>query len=284
MLISQSIDEARSFFYPTYGYENTDILAVETVGKTLPDPEYYIKRNDCNYYILELVISGKGYLYNDGKYYTLVKDNAYLLRPHSDHTYFADKNEPFVKIWINFFCSSPEPFLRTIRNDRTVFYNVGCKNKFYELYNLMLPRVTDFSFKANTYDEIYLDVVNIIFDILISLTKDNSVAEPQSVEKTLKSILDTGTFQKIDIAEIAKSLFVSPQVLSYKFKKAYGITPYRYYLDLKIETAKNMLLLSKLGIEEISEKLCFPNPFYFSNIFKQKTGVRPKMFRTRNLP
>lgn len=167
MTMEKSVKEARTYFYPTYGCEGSEIIAIETAGKTTPDPAYYIKRNDSNYYILELVISGKGYLCNNGDYYTLTKDCVYLLRPHSNHTYFSDKDDPYEKIWLNFFCSTFDPLLKMLRLDQTVFYDVTCQSKFFELYNLLMPRFSvDFS-KINSYEDIYIDTVKIILDILL---------------------------------------------------------------------------------------------------------------------
>lgn len=279
MEMGRSVKEAHTFFFPTYGYEKSDTIAIETMGKTMPDPAYYIQRNDSNYYILELVIAGKGYLCNDGEYYTLTKDCVYLLRPHSNHIYFSDKDDPYEKVWLNFFCSTFEPLLKMLRLDQTVYYDVTCQSKFFELYNLLMPRYSvDFN-KINTYKEIYIDTVKIIFDILLSLAKSETKAPSTAVEQTLKSILDTGMYQKINISEIARSIGFSSQSLSYKFKKAYGVSPYKYSLDLKIEAAKEMLMSTNLPVNIISEKLRFPDPFYFSNVFTQKTGMRPKLFR-----
>ncbi len=285
MLFNCSVDEDKIYFCPTFGYQDTKLLAVESAGKTLPDPDYYVKRNGCYYYILEFVLSGKGYLYSDGQYYTLEKNNAYLLRPNSDHIYFSDQNDPYEKIWFNFYCGSIEPFLQTLQNDRTVFKNVSCADKFLELYNMLLECNTrdygkDYGqiYSPSNYNGIYLNVVKTLFDILFCLTNDNIEQTPQSIEHTLKNILDSSIYQKINLQDIARSLLVTQQTLNYKFKKAYGITPYQYYSDLKIEESKKLLLSGLYSLDNISEKLCFPDAFYFSNVFKQKTGMRPSAF------
>ena len=62
------------------------------------------------------------------------------------------------------------------------------------------------------------------------------------------------------------------------FKRAYGITPYDYILTRKIETAKLLLKNSSLSVKEIAYRLNFADEHYFSNIFLQKTGVRPKKY------
>lgn len=63
------------------------------------------------------------------------------------------------------------------------------------------------------------------------------------------------------------------------FKDYTGLSPGQYYLQLKIEKAKDLLCNSNLPIKEISVELNFDSSFYFSRIFRDKTGLRPTEYR-----
>lgn len=63
------------------------------------------------------------------------------------------------------------------------------------------------------------------------------------------------------------------------FKSYTGLSPGQYYLQLKIEKAKDLLCNSDLPIKEISVELNFDSSFYFSRIFREKTGLRPTEYR-----
>jgi two-component system response regulator YesN len=52
-----------------------------------------------------------------------------------------------------------------------------------------------------------------------------------------------------------------------------------YYLELKIKTAKKLLKENELSIKEISEKLAFDTPNYFSKTFKKIVGFTPTEYR-----
>ena len=54
-----------------------------------------------------------------------------------------------------------------------------------------------------------------------------------------------------------------------------------YYSDLKISTAKKLLRENELSIKEISEKLCFDTPNYFSKTFKKIVGLTPSEYKKR---
>ena len=46
-----------------------------------------------------------------------------------------------------------------------------------------------------------------------------------------------------------------------------------------IEFAKKLLIDTNLSVREIALKLCFADEYYFSNIFKTKTGKTPTEYR-----
>lgn len=65
------------------------------------------------------------------------------------------------------------------------------------------------------------------------------------------------------------------------FKKAQGDTIVQYHLKLKIAEAKRMLREEKLTVSEISERLGFESPAYFSRIFTKLSGMSPRAFRSK---
>ncbi len=86
----------------------------------------------------------------------------------------------------------------------------------------------------------------------------------------------TSSIKNSDIAEFMK---MSESSFNHGFKKASGITPNARLLEIKIDTAKN-LLLKGLKIKIIAEAAGFKNEFYFSRMFKKITGVSPSDFRS----
>ena len=63
------------------------------------------------------------------------------------------------------------------------------------------------------------------------------------------------------------------------FKSYTGLSPGQYYLQLKIEQAKNQLLTSDCSIKNVAYNLNFESVGYFSKIFNEKTGHKPTEFR-----
>jgi AraC-like DNA-binding protein len=63
------------------------------------------------------------------------------------------------------------------------------------------------------------------------------------------------------------------------FKNYTGMTPYQYFIQLKIHRAKELLGLGRYSVKEIAFTLGFSDPYYFSRLFKKKTGIAPSEWR-----
>lgn len=64
-----------------------------------------------------------------------------------------------------------------------------------------------------------------------------------------------------------------------RFKNQIGSSPKQYFLMLKINQAKERLLKPLHNIKEIAVELGFDDPYYFSRLFKRKTGLSPRQYR-----
>lgn len=85
----------------------------------------------------------------------------------------------------------------------------------------------------------------------------------------------------IKIADLTEILYVSREHLIRLFKTTTGKTPLEYITDAKIQKAMTMLEENRYSVSEISEKLAFANPSYFSKIFKQKLKMSPSEYRKK---
>lgn len=63
------------------------------------------------------------------------------------------------------------------------------------------------------------------------------------------------------------------------FKKVKGDTIVNYHLKLKIAEAKRMLQEENLTVSEVSERLGFETPAYFSRVFRKFAGMSPRAFQ-----
>ena len=55
-----------------------------------------------------------------------------------------------------------------------------------------------------------------------------------------------------------------------------------YFIELKINQAKQLLRENELSVREISENLAFNTPDYFTKTFKRITGLTPLAYKKRS--
>lgn len=81
--------------------------------------------------------------------------------------------------------------------------------------------------------------------------------------------------------QAAEELQVGYSWFRKEFKKYTGLSPFQYYIQLKIEKARELLNDPAVSVKEIAYDLKFDSSFYFSRLFKEKTGFTPTEYRKR---
>jgi AraC-like DNA-binding protein len=62
------------------------------------------------------------------------------------------------------------------------------------------------------------------------------------------------------------------------------MTPYQYALHAKINRAKQILAMGQWTVKEIASQVGFEDPYYFSRLFKKKTGLSPSQYAEAGPP
>lgn len=247
---------------------------IEAIGVTHPDKDYFISRERSDYHVIEYIVSGKGVLSIDGKEFNLEPDDIYILPPESKHSYRADPEQPYLKIWCNFYSNTFAKIQTDYHLDRKyVFHAPECKEDFVRLIEIA-------NFGSRINDEEWANVASVLINVLNKIAARLYQPEGDHIlAARAKEILDGAIFENLTVEELTKRLFVSKMILTREFREMYGMSPYQYYLNKKLSWAKLMLHNSNMSVKEISDKLCFADEHYFSGLFKRKVGVSPSEFR-----
>ena len=83
----------------------------------------------------------------------------------------------------------------------------------------------------------------------------------------------------LSIEEVANAVCLSATQAKRVFHATYGCGIMAYFNQMKIWQAKRQLASTSLTIEQISRKLGFSTPSYFSRAFLRLTGQSPSEFR-----
>lgn len=267
-------DEQRQFVYCPSG--NVPLI-LDVVGITPPSPNYFVSRKCCDHYIIMHITKGFGNLtYNDTEYKLKTGDTVILL-PGSKHEYFADKDNPFEFIWVNFFCDYMDSFIRNLQLNEPVYSDTHCEQTMLEIFRLAKETPDN--------NRICYIVIRLINQLLLDLSEkvvfDND--KLNSLAHAIKEELDNFIYTNITIEAVAKKLFISKSRLYREFQTISSFSPYQYVLNMKINMAKSLLFRTNDTVSKISSTLSFADEFHFSNLFKKKTGFSPAEYRKNKL-
>jgi two-component system response regulator YesN len=87
----------------------------------------------------------------------------------------------------------------------------------------------------------------------------------------------------ITLGDVSGYFYVTSQYLSRRFKEKTGLTFVEYLEEIRLEKAEEYLTASDTKITDISVLVGYPDPNYFSKIFKRKYRLSPSSYRMAHL-
>ncbi|MGF7047556.1 YesN/AraC family two-component response regulator [Paenibacillus sp. DS2015] len=98
------------------------------------------------------------------------------------------------------------------------------------------------------------------------------------VDRVIKDYIEKCYHEDISLERIAASLHVNRNYLSQLFKRVTGEPFVTYFNKFRIRKAIELISTGKYMVYEISERVGFQNPTYFSQVFKSITGYSPSEY------
>lgn len=118
-----------------------------------------------------------------------------------------------------------------------------------------------------------------LLTLLESIARDVKNQALSQKERQMKRALDLlSDGGDLSVAQIARSLGVSESGFRSLFRKAYGTSPSRYRMELRINRAKYLLESTEMTMRDIAETLGFYDEAYFCRCFRQHVGVSPRKY------
>ncbi|WP_138495898.1 response regulator [Paenibacillus pinistramenti] len=111
------------------------------------------------------------------------------------------------------------------------------------------------------------------------IAADRQSGYQRIVEDAKSYVKDHYMEEDMSIGRLCQHLHISTGYFSNIFKKETKMTFVAYLMSIRMEAAKELLMMSDLKAFEIAEKVGFSDPNYFSFCFKKSFGVSPKEFR-----
>lgn len=132
---------------------------------------------------------------------------------------------------------------------------------------------------AESVDDIK-DYIGTLLDHAIELRNTVGGRRYSEIIQTAKERIEQDYMtEDISLNSVAAEVCMSPSYFSSVFSKEMGKTFIEYLTEVRMEKAKQYLACSSMKTSEISYKVGYKDPHYFSYIFKKTQGCTPKEYR-----
>lgn len=107
-------------------------------------------------------------------------------------------------------------------------------------------------------------------------TADDIYEQNNTIVEKVKAYIHDHYRQKgLTLHEVAQHNHVSPNYLSYLFKKFTGFNLWEYVIKLRMEESKRLIMTTDMRRYEIADEVGYESPEHFSKIFKKYYGISP---------
>ena len=151
------------------------------------------------------------------------------------------------------------------------------ENRMAVFFNLIF-RVLERNYTMGNF--IYLSQVLslLLAEVYYREKVDESSVQDKHVTMVIRFMYKNLTKQ-LTLEEISREVDLSKSYLNSIFKEQTGRSPVDFFLHLKMQEACKLLQSTDMYIYEVSTKLGYSDPYYFSRIFKKVVGVSPKEYK-----
>lgn len=234
-------------------------------------------------HILILCMEGIGWCRFGGRHWRLRAGEAVIIPASMAHSYGTTKRRPWTIYWMHFAgaqapafgklmgWSTVQPLLATDRPGELSY-------QFEVLLDLLrFGYAPAHLLAAGTAASHLLALLN------LSRTAGRPDAHP-ALEKVRGTVdlMRRNLARQVSVADFARVAGLSVPHYSWLFRRSFSLPPLAFFLRLKVQEACRLLATSDVPVKEIAAETGFPDPLYFSRVFKRLAGSAPRHYRTRH--
>lgn len=267
------------YISPIQEEEDSIYYRVNRTGIESRIPSLFFVERDSTMICCEVfcIFSGKGQLTFRGKSYELGKNQVIVLPAGEEHSYRSDEAEPLGMSWVEFYGGDSRRLTRHIVDTQgPVIEGMIFSDASAALGILQQKLMIDE--RQNVSREIY----SLLLEILKNENRYAMAEISQDVKANFSRVeayIDAHLKDGITNGKMADVCGISLPYFIKQFKIIYRMTPQEFVMNRRLRKGKQMLMQTRLPVDEISEILGFCNTSHFIRRFREKEKMTPAQYR-----
>ena len=224
--------------------------------------------------------TGAGVLETKEATYKVSSGDMLMIYYDEWHRYKPNSSEGWEEYWIGFEGDFFEESIKLeiFPEKKSYVKRLGYKE---EIIFLMSQSHELIKRNSRGYKKILAGILIQLLAYTLSIDEDEqNSGEEGIVNKTIK-LIRTQLYKEVDFEALAAKFNLSYSRFRTIFKQQTGIAPQQYLIQERIQNAHRLLSNTDKAIKEIASLTGFQSVFYFSRIFRQKTGFSPTEVRRK---
>jgi AraC-like DNA-binding protein len=248
--------------YPPRKNDHPVVFRSVAEGRSLPD------------FHLIYITKGRGSFAAEGKNWNVEPGSVLLLMPRMTHRYKPLFETGWHEYWVGF----KGPFFNKLAKEgflsnERIFFESGIHksliNAYYQIFEEVQAQKPLYQLRACSL------IISLIAEVLTIERRKGQPNYYENIVEKAKALMETNVFGAINITSISAQIGISASQLNEIFKNYTSMTPYQYYIHIKLSRAEDLLEREDLSIKETAWRMGFEDQYYFSRLFKNKTGIAP---------
>ena len=262
-------ESVKSYTRYCYPLSNTAFLGVDWCGKFDCESDFYISRNNVDFFVFIYTVSGRGVIeINGAKYYA--EKNTLAIVGGAEYAYY-----PFDSEW-------KFEFLHVKGQIST-----ACVNEVIKKRGAVFP----FFNESNHFESITNSIKNLeaesvissgVYNLISSLIYGENFNTETNVITNVKTYVLNNLNGDLSVEKLASVAGLSRPYFSCYFLKNYGKSPSNYVIEERLKYARRLLYTTNKPISEIACLCGYYDVSSFIRLFKKHEGESPYKYRKNN--
>ena len=220
--------------------------------------------------------NGCGYLDIDGKRFLLTPHTAAIVPAKAAAVYGAIGDEKWEFVWMHYSGNHVEAYTRDLTEKGQYVFKISEADD--SKIELLIKRFLDN--RSNGLERLLSEskIINNILHIVLTSYALGSL-EKSEISLSDEIIFYLENAESLSLEELSKKYHYSKEHIVRVFKKATGMTPYKFWQISRIKRSCDALVDGKRSVEEIAVVYGFKNISNYYVQFKQYYGVTPNEYR-----